>query len=568
MSSSAPILADRLVPGQAISRGDGIVLGLVAVLHAIALIIMAATELDWVDKATFLLVWAVLNFLWLALVRRLTMAALISLELVVALALLSRFKYDKLWMTVDFVDLMIIDRDTSAFLLAAFPSLRGWIGLAVTATAVLLMAAWRFDRYRVGRRTSVAGASLCMAALIGLSLSFPTDLHEDFTSENYVSKFARTGVEAIYEFADHGFLQADASVSGSLGAAPVSCHPARKLPHIILLHDESSFDITAAPGMKVPSGYHRHFQSFDGKARKLVVEGVGGPSWFTEYNVLTGLSARSYGRFATSVTRIAAGRVNRGLPHSLSRCGYKTFSLYPFYGAFLGSRAFQLTTGIAHYLDMLDLGTRDFEADSFYFDRAVEIIERERGKGPLFLYVYTVANHFPWDTRLRPELTPYWRDPGNAPDIDEYVRRQGMTAQDYKRLLERLAREVPAESFLIVRYGDHQPQFGARIVDPSIGEEALAHRLSVLDRRYLTTYYAIDAVNFTPADLSSALDTLDAPYLPLVIQEAAGVPLGPSFSEQKKILRRCDGVFYGCAGGAEARRFNRLLIEAGSVKGL
>ncbi|MEH2470587.1 putative CoA-binding protein [Nitrobacteraceae bacterium AZCC 2161] len=53
------------------------------------------------------------------------------------------------------------------------------------------------------------------------------------------------------------------------------------------------------------------------------------------------------------------------LPLSLSRCGYKTFSLYPFYGAFLGSRAFQTTVGIAHYLDMVDLGTRDFEADSF-----------------------------------------------------------------------------------------------------------------------------------------------------------------------------------------------------------
>ena len=54
----------------------------------------------------------------------------------------------------------------------------------------------------------------------------------------------------------------------------------------------------------------------------------------------------------------------------LSRCGYKTFSLYPFYGAFLGSRAFQATSGIARYLDMVDLGTRDFEADRFYFDRA------------------------------------------------------------------------------------------------------------------------------------------------------------------------------------------------------
>jgi hypothetical protein len=375
------------------------------------------------------------------------------------------------------------------------------------------------------------------------------------------------GVEAVHELATHGYLESDASVAGSLDAA-VACHPSRKLPHIILLHDESSFDITAAPGVKVPPGYRRHFQSLDGNARKLVVEGVGGPSWFTEYNVLTGLSARSYGRFATSVTRIAAGRVSRGLPRSLSRCGYKTYSLYPFYGAFLGSRAFQTTAGIAHYLDMRDLGTRDFEADRFYFDQATRIIERERGNGPLFLYVYTVANHFPWDTRLRPELTPDWRDLGNAPDVEEYIRRQGMTAHDYSALLARLAQEFPAESFVIVRYGDHQPQFGPRILDPLLSQAALARRLEASDPRYLTTYYAIDAVNFTPADLSSALDTLDAAYLPLIMQEAAGVPLGPSFLEQKKILQRCDGLFYRCADGAEARRFNRLLIEAGSVKGL
>src|SRR5512141_1609776 len=219
MSSSASLLLNRLMPTGAACRHDRGVIYLIASLHLIALIIMAATEADLVDKAAFLLVWAVLNFLWLALVRRPAVAALISLEFVVALTLLSRFKYDKLWMTVDFVDLMIIDRDTSAFLLAAFPSLRGWIGLAVTATAVLLMAAWRFDRYRIGMLASLAGASLGMAALVALSLSFPTDLHEDFSGQNYVSKFARTGVEAIHEFADHGFLQADASASGSLNGA-------------------------------------------------------------------------------------------------------------------------------------------------------------------------------------------------------------------------------------------------------------------------------------------------------------------------------------------------------------
>ena len=326
MSSSAFIWLNRLMPaGARGSRRDTVMFCLVALLHVAALVVMAATEADWVAKAAFLLVWALLNCFWLALFRRPAVAALLSLEFVVALTLLSRFKFDKLWMTVDFVDLMIIDRDTSAFLLAAFPSLRGWIALVALVTAALLIAAWRLDSRRVRLRTSLAGSALCMTALVVLSLSFPTGLDEDFVSQNYVSKFFRTGVEAIDEFALHGYLQADASVTERLKRPPAAdCNRSARLPHIILLHDESSFDLTVAPGIKVPSGYESHFRSFDGKARKLVVEGAGGPSWFTEFNVLTGLSARSFGRFATSATRIAAGRGNRGLPLSLRRCGYRT----------------------------------------------------------------------------------------------------------------------------------------------------------------------------------------------------------------------------------------------------
>jgi hypothetical protein len=33
-------------------------------------------------------------------------------------------------------------------------------------------------------------------------------------------------------------------------------------------------------------------------------------------------------------------------------------------------------------------------------------------------------------------------------------------------------------------------------------------------------------------------------------------------------MLRCNGVFYACRKGAEARRFNRLLIDAGMIKGL
>ena len=133
---------------------------LALLLHAGAVVLMFTTEIGFVGMAIFLLVWIMLNCLWLALQGRPTVAALISLEILVALTLLSRFKFDKLWMTIDFVDVMIIDRDTTAFLLAISPILRWWILLAAAATAVAIVIAWRLDWYRVSLQASLAGFSI------------------------------------------------------------------------------------------------------------------------------------------------------------------------------------------------------------------------------------------------------------------------------------------------------------------------------------------------------------------------------------------------------------------------
>jgi hypothetical protein len=153
------------MPARNMPRRHLVALCLAAVLHLAALMVMAATEADWVAKAAFLLSWALLNFFWLALARRPVVAALLALELVVALTLLSRFKFDKLWMTVDFVDVMIIDRDTSAFLLTVFPALRGWLALAAAATVALLILAWRLDPHRVRVRSSLVGGAFTPAGL-------------------------------------------------------------------------------------------------------------------------------------------------------------------------------------------------------------------------------------------------------------------------------------------------------------------------------------------------------------------------------------------------------------------
>jgi hypothetical protein len=404
---------------------------------------------------------------------------------------------------------------------------------------------------------------------VGVSNAYPVSPGEAFGDWNYLSHFARTGVAAVSAYMAHGFLESDPSAAARL-APETACQPARKPPHILLVHDESSFDIREVNGIKVYPGYGRHFLSFDGKERKFLVEGAGGPSWYTEYNVLSGLSSRSYGEFQFFVTRIAAGRVVRGLPRSLQRCGYQTHAMYPVEGDFLSAHSYYKGVGVQDFIDGKAIGGDKFEPDSFYYDLAARMIGRERANGPMFLYVYLTANHFTWDHQFRPDLTPKsWRDPGNRmPEVNEYLRRQAMSERDYDDFLARLKRDYPDEAFLIVRYGDHQPDFAKLIVDPTIDVWELGNRLLRYDPRYFRTYYAIDAVNFTPADLSSAHDTLDAPYLPLVAQEAAGLSLDPAFAEQKAILARCNSLFYGCAGGAEARRFNRMLIDAGLIKGL
>jgi hypothetical protein len=433
----------------------------------------------------------------------------------------------------------------------------------------LTVLLWRLDPYRVRPRWSAAGAAVCLTGVVALSTAVPEQPWEPFGGVNHVSNFTRSAVLALSELGIHGWLESAKAAGHLPPVVDAPCPPAAKLPHILMLLDESSFDITAAPGIKAPDGYRDHFRSFDGKARSLVMESTGGPTWYAEYNVLTGLSVRSYGRFMFNVTRIAADRVARGLPLALKRCGYRTFSHYPAYGAFLSARRFQTTAGIDQFFDLKAMGAPDdLQPDSFYFNFARQLIAREHAAGPLFAFVYVTVNHFPWNWRFRPDLTPGWTEPGNGAEVDEYIRRQTMSTSDYANFIARLQTDCPGESFLLVRFGDHQPAISSKILEPGLDPVARASRIMSYDPRYFTTYYAIDTVNFTPVDLTSALNTLDAPFLPLVVQEAAGVPLDATFAEQKKILQRCQGMFYRCAEGAEARRFNRLLIEAGLIKGL
>src|SRR6478672_8496963 len=347
-------------------------LSAVAAPHLAALVIMLQTETDFGSRIGFVLSWGILNCFFIALLCRPALSGALSLTLVVVLVLLSRLKHDVVQMTANFIDLMVIDRDTVAFLFTIFPNLRWSVISAGLVTIPLMYALWWLDPFRIRRLPALASMLACLAALVGYSLIHPDEAWRGYYDDGYLSKFFRSGVAAVSDFVQYGFMESAAASNERLNIPLIdACHPAGRRPNIIMIHDESSFDIRAADGIKVPPGYGSHFKSYDGKERTFLAESNGGPSWFTEYNVLAGLSSRSFGRFAYFVTRIASGRVERGLPLALRRCGYSTISLYPAYGAFMSARSFQTTTGIQHFYDARDLGAKDVEPDSFFYDKAL-----------------------------------------------------------------------------------------------------------------------------------------------------------------------------------------------------
>src|SRR5581483_4741617 len=161
--------------------------------HVAALELMYETETDFGSRLCFLLAWGILNFFWIALLRRPALSGALSLTMVVVLVLLSRLKHDVAQMTVNFVDLMVIDRDSTAFLFTIFPGLRWSVIAAGLVTLPLMYALWWLDPFRIRRLPALAGALACLAALTGYSLAYPDEAWRAYYDDGYLSKFARSG---------------------------------------------------------------------------------------------------------------------------------------------------------------------------------------------------------------------------------------------------------------------------------------------------------------------------------------------------------------------------------------
>lgn len=235
-------------------------------------------------------------------------------------------------------------------------------------------------------------------------------------------------------------------------------------PNIVFILGESTFDPKAV--FHIEGEDFSLFSPPKGRNGGLMhVSPVGGGTWRTEFETITGLDSRFFGVMGDYTHLTLAPWVKDSYAVHLGKRGYSTGAFYPVSGTFYSARKAYADYGFHTFQDADDLG---LEKDwvKFSDEQMAEVVSKklpEDSQQPFFRYVVLLENHSPHHckgehagtTRIR------FKEPDKAKDcaLQEYARRLESTSRGFEKLVTRL-QEIETKTgrpYIAVIFGDHQP---------------------------------------------------------------------------------------------------------------
>jgi phosphoglycerol transferase MdoB-like AlkP superfamily enzyme len=503
--------------------------------------------------------------------RRLLFSSVLASSLVAVVFLISLEKQTTMNMGLHSYDLFFyLNADTLEFLWGDYRRYVVAVLTALVGTTILAGLTWRFDTTRLSRLISSLTliAAIAAAATFEPQASAPDDAFRLFTQNNsFVSAFYLSWGETWGTLVRGQLMEAAARTALPDFASDTQCTPRSKLPHIVLIHQESLVPPSLFPRLQYDHALDRFFLSSDGRLHRLRVETYGGGSWVTEFALLAGISAKAFGDMRMFVQVLMEGRLKETLPQTLANCGYRTLMLFPMNNGFLSLDRFYRSIGFSELLDRRAQNAPTIrERDRFYFQNALDAMEQHfrSSEQPLFVYIQTMASHGPYDSVYMPEENVAGGGPGTSAEMSEYLRRAGMAMRDGDFLMDEIKRRFPHERILVVRYGDHQPSATRDLINDVWGDDSPDVGASGAPGPFIT-FYAMAGQNYPVPPLPN-FDPLDIAYLGTVMLEVAGLPLSAAERERKRLMIACAGRYFGCEPRSQILAFHRRLINSGFVQ--
>jgi hypothetical protein len=239
-------------------------------------------------------------------------------------------------------------------------------------------------------------------------------------------------------------------------------------PNIVIFHAESTFDPNAIFRLTEPVPLRIWSPQADTRALgPLRVNVIGGGSWVTEFEVLTGIDSRPFGYLGYYTHMTLGAKAKGGFPQYLRDRGYRAFAYYTAWPNFIDAGVAFRNYGFEQFIGVDELGL-----SGEWLETDVDVVNRvERNgafadrNGPTFLYISSQENHGPHLCKNFDSADQFATRFEDSPDFDlncslnEYIRRAHSTSaavdiitKELKNLEERTGRP-----FVLMVYGDHQP---------------------------------------------------------------------------------------------------------------
>jgi len=241
----------------------------------------------------------------------------------------------------------------------------------------------------------------------------------------------------------------------------------RQSPNIVFILAESSFNPNVAFRLN-KSVSNSLFAATEGSEGGIMhVSAVGGGTWKTEFETVTGVDSRLFG-FAGEYTHVSLSPfVKKTFASYLEQKGYATRVFYPVKANFYGAKTAYRNYGFKRFDDALDLKLElDWTkfSDQKLAERIVADMPDNQDK-PFFHYILTLEGHSPYICRNFTQTTPFPVELTGDSDfaknckLNEFILKMSSTEKGVAKIIDRLRaiEEKSGRPFIAVIFGDHQP---------------------------------------------------------------------------------------------------------------
>lgn len=196
----------------------------------------------------------------------------------------------------------------------------------------------------------------------------------------------------------------------------------------------------------------------------LHVNIVGGGSWVTEFEVLTGLDTRLFGDDGLYTHVALADLIVEAFPSYVRRRGLGTFAFYPATGSFYNTRHAYLRYGFETFWDAHDLSLPEWDSTDTMIAEAFGRKLPDMGERPFFAFIVTNGAHSPFrkmkvkENEFRVSFSSP-ATPRMARTLRVYCRLLQESEQAVRSVLDQLRQleRTTGRPFVLLVYGDHQP---------------------------------------------------------------------------------------------------------------